>query len=371
MENNSYIELPLENKRISNVILVVGVLAMMVSTWAICYSLFFMKLNRMIKSLLICSFIHHLVIHILNFWSILHLTYFATNDDNFTCIILTINSLVILPVHFLCNACVSVIKLYIAWKTKHQKIPKIKKILKYIFACFFFHYLLKSYLAYFRINGSVNLFKTPCLNRTETVEPYESNLFLKLSLLLTICISLVGIICDVLMYLFVKRSNTIDQEMNKNEPIPWKSGDHSEIPLKIPVLATLISTFSAILVAVSAISFYSKVAPDKETILYFLCGVPFLFFMILEPTIIFLTIKNKRNDQKKPQGIPMKHINIIEAEFVDRISENGDVMENNGNDSNKYEEIIERTSQEIDTSSRIKSNKTENTFSLKARAQLN
>ena len=159
MDNKDFLALPLENKGISNIFLGFIILSMGVSIWALIYTTKFMKLNRILKSLLMCSFLHHFIHHMVNFWSLFHLTYITNQDDDYTCLIISLNNIVIFPGHYLLNTMISVVKFYILWKTKHQKIPNVRKIIGSIITGFIIHFCVKAYLAYFHIAGSLQLFK--------------------------------------------------------------------------------------------------------------------------------------------------------------------------------------------------------------------
>ena len=143
----------------SNIFLGLIILSMGVSIWALIYTTKFMKLNRIIKSLLMCSFLHHFIHHMVNFWIIYHLTYNSNQDDNYTCLISSLNNIVIFSGHYLLNTMISVVKFYILWKTKHRKIPHVRKIIRSIITGFIIHFCVKTYLAYFYIAGSLQLFK--------------------------------------------------------------------------------------------------------------------------------------------------------------------------------------------------------------------
>ena len=45
---------------------------------------------------------------------------------------------------------------------------------------------------------------------------------------ISLMINSIGILADFAMYLFLRKTKKEEEEIERNEPIPWKSGDHSE-----------------------------------------------------------------------------------------------------------------------------------------------
>ena len=72
--------------------------------------------------------------------------------------------------------------------------------------------------------------------------------------------------------------------------------------LKIPIVATITSTATFILSLFGTAFFYFYLN-EKEIIFYFISIRSSILFTILEPVVIFLTIKNKKpkKDKEKPQ----------------------------------------------------------------------
>ena len=128
------------------------------------------------------------------------------------------------------------IRFYIFWKTEHQKLFNPNKILCLAFSTLLGHYIFKSLLFYFSI-GSKGIFEK-CIG----LENEGNYLFVVISPIYNVLIIIVGVIADLTMYQNLKKREKIQAKRSENEPIPWKSGNHTESNLRIPLNATIISS---------------------------------------------------------------------------------------------------------------------------------
>jgi hypothetical protein len=91
-------------------------------------------------------------------------------------------------------------------------------------------------LFYFSI-GSKGIFEK-CIG----LENGANYLFVVISPIYNVLIIIVGVIADLTMYQNLKKREKIQAKRSENEPIPWKSGNHTESDLRIPLNATIISS---------------------------------------------------------------------------------------------------------------------------------
>ena len=128
------------------------------------------------------------------------------------------------------------IRFYIFWKTEHQKLFNPNTILCLAFSTLLGHYIFKSLLVYFSI-GSKGL-----LEKCIGLENGSNYLFVVISAIYNVLIIIFGVIADLTMYQNLKKREKIQAKRSENEPIPWKSGNHTESNLRIPLNATIISS---------------------------------------------------------------------------------------------------------------------------------
>ena len=113
------------------------------------------KLNFLIKSLLQCSLVHHFLA---NFLTVFASSLIINEGQNTNiCIALRYISVVIWPVHFICNSLISVFRFYIFWKTEHHRIVNKNKLMILASGCLMAHYICKSLMTYFSLGSKVEL----------------------------------------------------------------------------------------------------------------------------------------------------------------------------------------------------------------------
>ena len=80
------------------------------------------------------------------------------------------------------------------------------------------------------------------------------------------------------------------------------------VGLKIPIVATISST-ATFIVSIFGTAFFYSYLHDKDTIFYFISLRSSLLFSILEPVVIFMTIKNKK-PKKGKEKLQMQRLNF-------------------------------------------------------------
>ena len=111
------------------------------------------KLNFLIKSLLQCSLVHHFLANFLTVFA----SSLIVNEGHSrnVCIALRYISVVIWPVHFICNSLISVFRFYIFWKTENHRIVNKNKLMILASWCLMAHYICKSLMTYFSLGSKV------------------------------------------------------------------------------------------------------------------------------------------------------------------------------------------------------------------------
>ena len=112
-----------------------------------------------------------------------------------------------------------------------------------------------------------------------------------MSSIYNVLIILVGVIADITMYQNLKKKEKIQAKRSENEPIPWKSGNHTESNLRIPLNATIIS--SCLLLAVSFLSGILAPFVGYDNLPHISSLAAIILGIIEEPLVIILTIKKK------------------------------------------------------------------------------
>ena len=82
---------------------------------------------------------------------------FNEGQNTNICIALRYISVVIWPVHFICNSLISVFRFYIFWKTEHHRIVNKNKLMILASGCLMAHYICKSLMTYFSLGSKVEL----------------------------------------------------------------------------------------------------------------------------------------------------------------------------------------------------------------------
>ena len=123
------------------------------------------------------------------------------------------------------------------------------------------------------------------------LENQHNYLFVVISSSYNVLIIIVGVVADLTMYQNLKKRQKIQAKRNENEPIPWKSGNHTESNLRIPLNATIIS--SCLLLAVSFLSGILAPFVGYDNLPHISSLAAIILGIIEEPLVIILTIKKK------------------------------------------------------------------------------
>ena len=301
---NEYNNSPLQSKTLANILITMATLGIVETSFIIYYTKKHMKLNSLIKSLLIFQFVQHLLTHGVIIYIAIQLTYNYDSSDQTTCFIIGISTFALFPAHFFTNTAITVTRLFIAWKTENHRLFDPRSIMRIIVISLIFYYSIKLILLYFGVGGDGAAgFYQSCLYKDDGVMAF--NYF---SVLLNICIVTCGGFADAYLVYFLKKMKKRDADVQRNEPIPWKSGNHSKTSLRVPVMATVLSSISFFVILINT-SIYRYTA-NKEWTMFYMNVKSIIIFMILDPVTIFLTVKFKQaqvnNIIRMPKIVPPK-----------------------------------------------------------------
>ena len=295
---SSYIVLPFESKTLPNMTILLAGTGMLSSVLSIAFAYKELKLNIVLKSLILYSFFVHFVLNLITLLFITHLTHFYEETsplNQYYCVILSINQMVVYPGQYLCNTLISVIKAYITWKVQKLKIVKSKKILSGLVICFILYYFLQIILMYLGLG--TGMFFKDCMNITiKNVNGYK---YLCASIILDIFVLIIGLFMDFVMVHLVKTYKIKEQKKQIKEPIPWKSGNHAEESLNIPAAVSITNMVFFLIIVFLTVTFDFEY---PETEFLFIHIRQTILLIIVEPITIYLILQSRNNKKISPIG---------------------------------------------------------------------
>ena len=143
-------------------------------------------------------------------------------------------------------------------------------------------------------------------------------------------IMMLGIVSDASLLLMIKKRNQGPaQEVNL---ILWKKDEKSNLPEKIPNLATMTSSLVGLVFTIGVFSMMNSVGEMENT--FMISITPMILVMIQVTAIIFMTIGVKKNrfsnqppqglqgidDQESPKessGVELKVLDVMELESLE------------------------------------------------------
>ncbi len=255
---------------------------------AIGYTHRFIRLNWIIKSVLQCLLLHHLVAH---FLTLICTCILMTKDpkDNYdmtTCNLMGYISIVIWPVHLTCSSQISVIRLYVTKRAERQRIPKPRNIMLAVAFTLGLHYAIKTCLFYMLSTGAKGII-SKCTGSPVTSEVNAIGYSMGVNLF----ILLIGILADAGMYLHLRSKEQSDLE--KSEVVPWKSGSHADYTSKIPLNATILSS-GLFLVVLGLYIFFLKFSEAQSDSIFGTTLSIIVCFLIQPPLMIYLTVGSSK-----------------------------------------------------------------------------
>ena len=283
---NEHTDSPLNSKTLANILIITATLGIVGTSFIVYYTKTRMKLNSLIKSMLIFQFLQHILNHGAIIFIAIQLTYNYDSSDQITCFMFGFSALALYPAHFFMNTAITVTRLFIAWKTENHRLFDPQLIMKIIIVLVISFYGVKLILLY--LAAGKGAFFQSCLYKDD-----GNNIFNYLSVGLNIFIVICGGFADAFLVYFLKKMKKRDAEVQKNEPIPWKSGNHSKTSLRVPVMATVLSSISFLTIMLS-IFIFKFTSLDKEWKMFYTNFKSILTLLILDPVTIFLTVKYKQ-----------------------------------------------------------------------------
>ena len=284
---NEMADSPLRSETLTNILIGIATLGTVQTSFIIYYTKMKLKINALIKSLLIFQFFLHILNNGLIIYIAIQLAYNYDSSDQTTCLFFGISTLVLYPAHFFTNTAITLTRLFIAWKTENHRLFEPILIMRTIKISFLLYCGVKFSLLYLGA-GAAEFFPS-CLYKDD-----GNNAFNYVSVVLNICIVTCGGLADALLVVLLKKIKTRDADVQENEPIPWKSGNHSKTSLRVPVIATVLSSISFFTIMVSVVVYINTTC--KELLFFFVNFRSVILFMILDPVTIFLTLKFKQEE---------------------------------------------------------------------------
>ena len=133
------------------------------------------------------------------------------------------------------------------------------------------------------------------------------------SIICTIFICAIGISCDIKLYLIMRERRRIQP----TKLIPWKCiGKESNEKMNVPLNASIIST-TLLILGILMIVFIVKILPESISI-----ALPFWYTgsaitqILYLPSLLFFTIKKKKEKNEALQNQPPKKLNFHEKSEV-------------------------------------------------------
>lgn len=151
--------------------------------------------------------------------------------------------------------------------------------------------------------GYITIFER-CQKYPEKKDRNEISVLVAVAMYFGVCFA--GLVCDILMYRFVKGNRGKDQ--NVTSLVPWKSTTgNEEEDVQVPIRATIISTTTIIMVLSGFMSFYASnmISNNPETSSYQYAVLTYSLLTILPIFLLVFTVKQqvKVISAQPPQGL--------------------------------------------------------------------
>ena len=299
-----------------------------------------LKLNRLIKGLLIVMAVQNGFGFIVIFISLIIMKYSVI-----ACYPLVIGSIIGVWSNGVLTPMISMVKYYMTGKASKAQIANEKCIMIFLILGISFTYSVVI-MAFIIVNTTaVPSYVSTCTGQepTHSGPPIVQVLFMGYTVLMLV----LGLYCDISLYFFMKSRN-VSQQSNL---VPWKSNAKKEA-LSIPIIATAIGIVSF------GIIFVYSIASLRILFGYShnngIVGIiSMLWAICLLPMLLIFTVKNKQKVDVQPpkqlqfhESFEMKDISIQDqgdepcGQEIVRESTRYDEMEENNTQENPCDQVL-------------------------------
>ena len=244
-----------------------------------------LHLNSLIKRLLILATLHDVLLHIWVFTGVSIFVLFDVDIEALVCTVFFAGVHIFATTAHILVSQVSFVRFYLTWKIRNHQIANEEKLNSWIYVSILIHYLFQSFTFYlvFQSRDLTQENSNTCIERLMPL--------IGIPLIMLFIAILSGIFCDLLMIRYLQKVNNanLNSQMVSTSAtgshIPWKSGpDAANVPLRVPISATLLSAGIIIAFITSA-----RIAITQEWL-----GIgPALLCKCLQIPILILVIEGK------------------------------------------------------------------------------